>query len=566
MKYWPYIKKYKINSIFVKNFFLSLSILLIPIVAANGVVINYYTKHNTMMTEEKARSEMKNVVDSMDQILKWVDVHGDYMVNDWYFMSFLLGTEEIGGSQNDALTGGLINNQLNKIKLGESVIDSVHLYSYPLQYVISNSGGGEIDKFYDRDFRNLAKRVQTQPTDSGIDFYVDNKDRRMMRIYKKLTVYTEKSGILCINILLSDLELQLEKFLSENHMVEIKDADGSNLFEIGQGAREHFLIQSADSDYNGMRYISYFPYSTGETEVLLAALALGSIVFAVVAAVFITFKTCMPIEKLIHIFENPEEWIAHNAIVPQNALGEIKYILEKFANRIYYSSEIEQKLSKRMLEIKQTQIDALSMQINPHFLFNALQILSMSASELTGGKNEVVWGIKLLSNILKYSLYSDGNTDTIKNEMEYTEAYVKLQNLKYCNRVHVTFDIKPEVLSDSTVKMVVQPLVENSYVHGIIPHRQTGNITVKAFHKERYLMIEVADDGIGMSREKIGAVKKELCKDTIRKEKSIGIYNIHKRVQLLFGDEYGITIDETVEQGAKFIIRQPIGTVKSIDS
>ena len=149
MNVFKHIKRYKINSIFVKNFFAAFCVVLIPILIINVLTFSFYHSKSLDKNKEFAKNELLFVQENVDRLFKWIDSNSDYMVNDIYINSFLQNGINQESIQQSVLIGNVVQSQLQRIKLSDPCIESVHLFSSKTNYVLSTDGTGEVDMFYD---------------------------------------------------------------------------------------------------------------------------------------------------------------------------------------------------------------------------------------------------------------------------------------------------------------------------------------------------------------------------------------------------------------------------------
>lgn len=221
--------------------------------------------------------------------------------------------------------------------------------------------------------------------------------------------------------------------------------------------------------------------------------------------------------------------------------------IQKLINEVYLA-QIKQKDAK---------LTALRTQINPHMLYNTLESIRMKA--LVKGDAEVAEMIKILSKMFRASLGKDDDQNTIRNELEYVENYIKLQNVRFQGRFHFTYEVPETLLDMPIVPLVFQPIVENCVEHG---NRNKGQeLSVKLTIQEpdpQRIQVVFTDDGAGMTEEKMAQLNEMFAhmgqenmtvKDEIALGKSIGLRNIAERIYLRYGREYGIHILESSEKG-----------------
>lgn len=221
-----------------------------------------------------------------------------------------------------------------------------------------------------------------------------------------------------------------------------------------------------------------------------------------------------------------------------------------------------------MAEIKQRQAKflALQNQINPHMLYNTLESIRMKA--LIKEDQEVADMIKILARMFRLVLNKEGKKHSIKDELEYTINYLKLQNIRFDDRFRLDIRLSDEMLMCSIIPLVFQPIVENSISHGFIDYTQSMNIVIEGSCKEdEGILIRIKDDGIGMTKEKqeeMYALISEAESAKYRMEpndesvgKGLGLKNIAERIKLHYGDRYYLDIDSEQGKGTMIEIYIP---------
>ena len=187
---------------------------------------------------------------------------------------------------------------------------------------------------------------------------------------------------------------------------------------------------------------------------------------------------------------------------------------------------------KRIAEIK-----TLQAQINPHFLSNTLNTVKWLAKAQKADNIENL--VSSLIQLLHVSMGKGGDFITVREEIEYLKSYINIQEYRYYDKFNVLFEIDEEVLDYKILKFILQPVIENSIIHGIDTMVEKGLIVVKAYIYNSNLVIIVTDNGIGISKEKIESILKNTSKSSFS---SIGIYNVNERIKLNFGEQYGLNI------------------------
>lgn len=202
----------------------------------------------------------------------------------------------------------------------------------------------------------------------------------------------------------------------------------------------------------------------------------------------------------------------------------------------------------------------LANQINPHFLYNTLEMIRMKA--LTADDREVANAIKLLGRSMRYVLDNSGMSDTtLQKEYDHILIYLQIQRLRFGDRVNYETEVQQGIELDEykVMPLILQPIVENAIIHGLEGRESDGHLTINIGRYGDDLRIDVSDNGDGMSKEKLAEIRGSL--DDYRSElptSNIGLYNIHRRIKLSYGDRYGLKIESVEGMGTCVSLLLPI--------
>lgn len=211
------------------------------------------------------------------------------------------------------------------------------------------------------------------------------------------------------------------------------------------------------------------------------------------------------------------------------------------------STVYEQRMLKQNAEIK-----SLQMQINPHFLYNTLETINWLAR--LQGIDEVGDLTVALSSLMRYSL-SKKEFVTIEEEINNLKDYVEIQNVRYGDKVTIEFQIEEESKHCCIPKLLIQPILENAIIHGAEEKIGSCQIQVRVYTQEEELFVVVEDNGVGMTQSAMEKIL-EVGSEQIKKEHtSIGLMNVNKRIQMVFGESYGIQIRSILGEGTCVVLR-----------
>jgi len=205
-------------------------------------------------------------------------------------------------------------------------------------------------------------------------------------------------------------------------------------------------------------------------------------------------------------------------------------------------------------EKRKSELDALQSQINPHFLYNTLDSIVWM---IEGDHNkDAVFMITQLASLFRVSLSKGRTIIPIGDEIRHAENYMNIQMVRFKNSFSFNTEIEPEVKEYLTVKLIIQPILENAIYYGVKNMEDEGEIVLRAYKHKGEIFIEVKDNGYGMPKEKV----KYLLTDDTRASKNgsgVGLINVHKRIQLRFGPEYGLHIESEPDEGTTVMIHLP---------
>ena len=207
----------------------------------------------------------------------------------------------------------------------------------------------------------------------------------------------------------------------------------------------------------------------------------------------------------------------------------------------------------------------LASQINPHYLYNTLETIRMKA--LTTGNREVADSVKILGKTLRYVQENTGTAYTsLHRELEHVENYLAIQKLRFGERINHTLNIQPglDTAGYAMLPLLLQPVVENAVVHGLEARDGIGIIAIDIACTDACLRITVRDNGTGMTPEELEAVRNKLEQDTIDPRSSIALYNIHRRIRLSCGAEFGLELESEPGTGTAVTLYLPADSTNNL--
>ncbi len=212
--------------------------------------------------------------------------------------------------------------------------------------------------------------------------------------------------------------------------------------------------------------------------------------------------------------------------------------------KIWNSARNESKLEEQQRLLMQARLDALSSQINPHFLFNTLNSVSSLIRTNPQQARVVVYQ---LSNILRRLLRKHDNFSTLRDELSFIDDYLSIEVVRFGDKLAFRKDVEPATLDMQLPSMLLQPLIENCIKHGLASKVEGGSITLRARRVEERLHLLIADDGVGIPEAEMATLF----------DRGIGVSNVNERLKVLFGADYRLWIDSKPGQGTRIEIEVP---------
>ncbi|MFT3890920.1 MAG: sensor histidine kinase [Anaerolineales bacterium] len=292
-------------------------------------------------------------------------------------------------------------------------------------------------------------------------------------------------------------------------------------------------------------------------QILSIILVFSSVAFSVLAAWSLSKSIYTPIKKLHDVTTT----ITRNdlqALMTSDNVDEITELGMSFNIMIGKIRELLDSKIKEQENLKKAELRALQAQINPHFLYNTLDtIIWMAESKKT---DDVVKIVTALSSFFRISLSKGMDWITIGEELERIRSYLIIQQMRYRDILKFRIEADENVMENTILKLILQPLVENALYHGIKNKRQGGTIIVRAKRKGNdEVQLEVEDNGIGFTPTKLAQLRAELEDESgdIKLESGFGIGNVNKRIRLYYGKPYGVFIESEYTTGTRVTLVIP---------
>lgn len=352
----------------------------------------------------------------------------------------------------------------------------------------------------------------------------------------------------------------------EPDIMQNKDIANQNLF-YGSGSlithfdNQKYMVNYHSIDRFGYCAISLVPYEDLIEEIDTLKSRINSIsvfiffAFLIFGSILIMY-TINPIQRLLNRMKKIKVGAYSIGLTEIEHLDDVKGLVNSFDKMIDRVQELVAVVVEEQKRESELRYQVLRAQINPHFLFNTLSTIKWSA-KMSGAQN-VSKMISALGMLLEVSINKGEEEVTLREELELVKSYVFIQNARYTDKFDLNIQVKENALySYRVIKLILQPVVENSIIHGFVDKTEECVIGISAYRKDEMLIIDITDNGVGIDEEKIGTL---LSAEQPSKDKfnGIGLNNVHERIQLKYGNQYGLYIASGKEKGTCVSIMLPI--------
>ncbi|SDX15028.1 sensor histidine kinase [Paenibacillus sp. CF384] len=446
-----------------------------------------------------------------------------------------------------------------------------------------------------------TKWYQTAINSSGLigwNYIEDERDhQRYLSLIRKIDFLSQHNiGVLVINVngRMLDSILNQETFetmivAEDNHIVSANRPNrvGKTLAEISfdpnvidkQSGRFQAIVDGKSSQIqieqlvpasslNGLRVISVFSIDSivkDANQIIVLALTVVALSLVVAIGLIYGFATFLS-NRLLRLSKHITKVATGNLDIALEIDGkdEIGQLSRQFNAMVVSINELlievqETNKQKVQIQSKQNEIKfkMMASQINPHFLFNALESIRMKAH--LKGEKEISNVVRLLGKMMRKNLEAGNRTVMLRNEIDMVRCYLDIQKFRYEDRLMYELLVDPAAEQAPILPLIIQPLVENAVIHGLENREEGGIVRVKAELQGDMIHVEVIDNGEGMARERLEEVYGTFGDQEDGEGNRIGLRNVHMRLKLLYGSEYGLDIWSEPGIGTRVQFTIPIG-------
>lgn len=578
-----------------KFFALSALLVIVPMVLVG--VISYY--RSAVELENEAREYSW-------QVIEQVETHVEYYIRDLEISSLKIvnnpdtvrllkmkTTEEIG----DSKIRPVIENMLRNAAYSRSDISNITLILEGRQVfdVVGPNSLYPASKLKNEYWYDAVPYTGNALLVSRVVEWPDRKEpviSLVRRVYSPQTL--EPVGMLIIDINFKRIKEIADKvYYKHNGHFFILDAEGHYVYnadygkiaqraqlldkallpEKGEGwtiadTKDRDFLTYSYSPYLGWRFVTSIPYSQltqgaghiGQT--IMWTVVITLIVAYILGAGFAA-AIIMPIRRLHYYMRSVEtgNFSVQVRVESEDEIGQLAYGFNKMVKRLsqlmeeVYFSKLRE--TQAILNQKEMELKVLQSQMNPHFLCNSLETIRGMA--LARDMEDIAAMAAALGRLLRYNLRNHSYKVPLREEIKLCEVYMQVQQFRFGGQFTYTINIPEWAWDLEIVKFSLQPLVENSFAHGLGWRSEPIHITISAMRDgDAAYIVKVADDGVGIEPDVLAGLRADLeQKDVTAGGQNIGIVNVHRRITRMYDMAYGITIHSRPGEGTTVNVRLP---------
>jgi len=562
------------NMFFLKSFLKNFMLIMLPLSIISAYSLYRFNKETSETIEARNWNLMYQIKTQADSMFQTIDI----------ISSFLSESASVNNTLQDAFLDDMLSSQTTK---------QLHLLSQYLQSIVdSNEFAHSAYLYYDNEFgryiatSNGLSYIHNYSNNNWLesykntskDFWYESKkistysltpDKDVIAFYKKL--YSPYSTTLPRGVLItyysldefleyiSNFDLYQEQIIlflpqNESPLLQTSDKDFSDIWSqlepklTSYANYSSFTLEYAGISYvvsgikackDDLYYISLVPRETlfkqsQSLTIVFVSIATASCILSIILAMMSARHEYRQLKEIIDIFSDVDNKLSLHKQSNSKIYNPYRVILRNVINLFLQQRYLKLQIDNKQYQMQLLKLQALQSQINPHFLFNTLNTIYWEAISFTKQPNTCSAMISDLSEIMAYSLTDPYEKVPISKELSYLQHYINIQQARYNQKFKVIWDIEEDVKKMSMIKMILQPLVENSIQHGIKENLEKGIIKIKIYYQNHSVKFHILDNGQGIPTVKLMALRKQL-QEALEDPNQIGLLNTNRRLVLTYG-------------------------------
>ncbi|WP_427902193.1 cache domain-containing sensor histidine kinase [Paenibacillus silvae] len=312
----------------------------------------------------------------------------------------------------------------------------------------------------------------------------------------------------------------------------------------------------------GVAYLDEIMTTRQEVNGYLIRVLVVVLVLVIVVSMLLSSSLTRPIRRMERKMKAVERG-DFNVVLPTTGPLEVERLSRRFNLMVNKIRTLMDEIIHEQEQKRRLELEALQAQINPHFLYNTLnsvvRMVGMSRND------EVITMITSLSRLFRISLSQGKTIISVREELEHARHYLTIQQMRFKHKFTFTIHADEQVLDGLTLKLILQPLIENAIVHGIEYHMDEGSIEIDVQRDEQDVVFRITDNGVGMSEEQMAALLSGRAVVKSGAGSGVAVRNVHDRIRLYYGDGYGLNYASELEEGTTVWIRIPFQQAQKED-
>ncbi len=351
-------------------------------------------------------------------------------------------------------------------------------------------------------------------------------------------------------------QLLFSNLIKENNKAAAKYEDGAH-DEVFEG--ESRLVTVKTVGYTGWKIVGVIPQqnvmqNAAQIRLFVIFIAFFTMFLMTFINMFVSYIIANPIRALDESVKQLEAG-AKDVNIAVGGSYEIEHLGQSIRSMVAQMRQLMDDVVKEHEAKRKSELDALQSQINPHFLYNTLDSIIWMVEN--GRYPDAIAMVTSLARLFRIGLSKGKNIITVEEELEHARHYMTIQQMRYKNKFEVRFHAAPETLGLATIKLTIQPILENAIYHGMEFMSGDGLIEVNTYLQDDDLYIDVIDNGLGMPADKVIQLLTSGAGSSSSGGSGIGVKNVLDRIQLYFGPEYGLDIESEPDVGTTVRIHLP---------
>ncbi|MCI9180991.1 MAG: histidine kinase [Lachnospiraceae bacterium] len=345
--------------------------------------------------------------------------------------------------------------------------------------------------------------------------------------------------------------------VQENHRETVNWRDGIHE-EIFQGEKRFVTVKTVG--YTGWKLVGITPakgisFSGVKTRLFIVFVILLILFLLVLINYYISSRITNPIHELENSVGELEDGNLEAEISIKGSY-EIQHLGRSITSMAQQIQVLMKDIVAEHESKRKSEFDTLQSQINPHFLYNTLDIIVWMIENEQ--KSEAVKVVTALARFFRISLSRGKSIIRVSDELEHVRNYLMIQHMRFKNKFTYQIQADDDVLEMASLKLMLQPLVENAIYHGMEFMDGDGEILIRASKKGDELLFSIEDNGLGMCPEQVERLLTDTSHVPSRRGSGIGVRNVNERIRLYFGEDYGLEIDSEPDEGTRIYIHLPV--------